>query len=323
MSLLLHANPPDGKERYQWVGPIQSAMWQGFWTSEKFKFDADVIHYTQEMSPALRETATRAIALIAQVEVKVKKYWALLSLHLKDETIIGGGITMAGVEEIHHAAYKKLLHKLGIASVIESVMEVPVVAARVNYLTKHMTPVYGTNPGKQLAYSLTLFTGFVEYVSLFAPFATILHMERTHGYLTDTAQQVKYTRNEETLHAYFGAGIINELRREHPELFDEELKARIYEEVRVAYECEAKLIDWMLEHYNEPDFNPAIVKNYVKERFNEFLEMIGYEAQFELDPAMSAQTFWMKVGVYAPPKVDFFHSEPTGYIQVSSEDDDF
>lgn len=323
MSLLLHTSPPDGLPRYEWVGEMQSAMWQGFWTSEKFKFDADLLHFHQEMTEAQRTTVLRTLATIAQVEIKVKKYWAMLGLHLKDETIIGGGITMAGVEEIHHHAYRKLLHKLGIASVIAAVMQVPEIAARVGYLTKHTTPIYGANPGKQFVYSLILFTGFVEYTSLFVPFATILDMERRHGYLTDTAQQVKYTRNEETLHAQFGAAIINELRRESPELFDVELEARIYEEVRVAYECEAKLIDWMLEHYSEPDFNAAVMKNYVKERLNEFLVMVGYKPQFELDPELTKQTFWMKVGVYAPPKVDFFHSEPVGYIQVSSDDDDF
>lgn len=323
MSLLDHANPPDNQPRYQWAVRMQNAVWDGFWTSEKFKFDADIIHFNQEMDEKLRVTSIRLLTSVAQVEVKVKKYWAMLGLHIKDETIIGTGITMAGVEEIHHAAYKKLLHKLGVSSAIEDAMQVPEIAARVAYLTKHTVPVPGWDKDKQFAYSIILFTGFVEYVSLFVPFATLLHIERSLGYLTDTAQQVKYTRNEETLHAYFGAGVINELRKERPDIFDAEFAARIYEEVQVAYACECRLIDWMLEHYDAPDHSAEIMKNYTRERFNEFLQMIGFEPQFEVDAAMSQQTYWMKVGVYAPPKVDFFHTEPTGYIQVSSEDDDF
>lgn len=322
MPLLDLPNPPNNSNPYPWVEQIQEAMWAGFWTARKFSFDSDITNFKRDMPEVQRQMTLRTLAAIAQVEVKVKKYWAYLGLHVKDETIAGGGITMAGVEEIHHKAYKKLLQKLGVQSVIDEVMNVPQIANRVGYMTKHMLPVYGDNQAKQTLYSLILFTGFVEYVSLFAPFANILHLNAEHNVLKDTAQQVKYTRNEETLHAIFGAGVINEMRKEYPDLFDAELEARIYEEVQVAYEAEERLIDWMLEGYDHPDHNASVMKNYVKERFNEFLVMIGYKPVFSIDPALSEKMFWMKVGVYATPKVDFFNTEPTSYVQADAADDD-
>lgn len=324
MTLLTLANPPENDNPYPWVAPLQQAMWDGFWTARKFTFDSDIHDFRTTMTDAQRQFVLRNLAVIAQIEVKVKKFWAFLGMHIKDDTITGGAITMAGVEEIHNDAYKRLLLKLGVKETINAVLNVPVIANRVGYLTKHTLPVYQENPGKQIAYSVTLFTMFVEYISLFAAFSNILHIDRDEKLLKDTAQQVKYTRNEETLHAHFGAGIIREMRKEYPEIFDAEFKARIYEEVAVAFDAESRMIDWMFEGYDHPNHTPEMVKNYIKERFNEALEMIGYQPHFEVDADLSKKTFWMKVGVVTPPKVDFFHSEPTGYTQADrSDDDDF
>ena len=322
MPLLDVSSPPGNPERYLWVPKMQEAMWEGFWTVRKFTFDTDLANFRHDMTPAQRLLALRSLAAIAQIEIKVKKFWAFLGMQIKDDVITGGSITMAGVEEIHNVAYKTLLMKLNLKGLIDEALEVPAMAGRVNYLTKHMVPVFADEPGKQVAYSVILFTIFVEYVSLFVPFANILKLERD-GVLKDTAQQVKYTRNEETLHAFFGAGIIREMRREYPHLFDAALEARIREETQEAYKAECALIDWMMEGYDDPEHDADVMKNYVRERFNEGLALVGYEPAFDVDPALSAKTFWMKVGVYATPKVDFFHSESVNYVQVSSPDDDF
>jgi ribonucleoside-diphosphate reductase beta chain len=76
---------------------------------------------------------------------------------------------------------------------------------------------------KQYLYALILFTLFVENVSLFSQFYVINWFARFKNVLKDTDQQVKYTRNEENIHALVGTRIINTIREEYPELFDEEV----------------------------------------------------------------------------------------------------
>lgn len=308
--------------RYAWVDPMKKAMWHGFWTVEKFTFDSDIRDFTITMTPIQRQVATRALVEVAQVEVKVKTYWAHMGLHVKDPIIVGGGIVMAGVEEIHNDAYEQLLRKLNMLATLADALEVPALKARVAYLTKHTLPIYGKDPKKQFAYSLALFTMFVEYVSLFNAFYVILYLNREHNILKDTSQQVKYTRNEETIHAQFGMNVIAELRREYPEVFDAELEARFYEEARVAVACEDQLIDWMLDGFDEPACNPAVLKSFTRIRMNEALVGLGYNAIFDVPPEHVEVTHWMKVGVVAPAKVDFFHSESTAYVQGDRPDDD-
>lgn len=316
---------------YPWTRDFRKAMWNGFWTAEKFTFDADVFDFNNNMTEAERQVVTRTLAGIAQVEVAVKKFWSRLGDNLPHPSISGLGTVMAGVEEIHNDAYEKLLGKLGLDDVFEQNLDVPAIGGRVGYLNKHNDKVYGSDR-KQYVYSLILFTLFVENVSLFSQFFILLWLNRFDNKLKDTAQQVKYTRNEELLHGQAGTKIINTLRQEYPELFDAELEAKILEETHVALRVEYDLIDWMLQGFekmghdergNERPLNAQVLKSYIADRFNESLVGIGYPAQFVVDPDDLAKTFWMTEGLLAPAKVDFFHGEPTGYSHNSTDDDDF
>jgi len=67
-------------------------------------------------------------------------------------------------------------------------------------------------------------------------FILINWFARFKNVLKDTDQQVKYTRNEENLHALIGIKIVNTIREEYPDLFDEDLEQKILEEAREAYD---------------------------------------------------------------------------------------
>ena len=95
---------------------------------------------------------------------------------------------------------------------------------------------------------------------MFSQFYVINWFNRYRNVLKDTGQQIKYTRNEENLHALAGIKIINTIREEHPELFDEELKERIIQESQAAFDAESNIVDWMINGYNEKGLNPAVLK---------------------------------------------------------------
>ena len=306
---------------YPWTKDFIQAMWDGFWNAQKFSFDSDVNDFRLKMTDHERLIVARCLAAIAQIEVQVKKFWARLGDNLPHPSIDSMGTVMAHVEEIHNDAYEKLLDKMGMSNIFEENLNVPAIANRVKYLTKHNQKVYGDDK-KQYIYSLILFTLFTENVSLFSQFYIILWMNRFQNRLKDAAQQVKYTRNEELLHAQAGMKVINTLRQEYPQYFDEDLEAKVIEECYVAYKAECHLVDWMLGDYNASNLNAEILKTFVATRLNESLEGIGYKPQFKIDPQLEAKTFWMTEGIYAPPKVDFFHGEPTTYTQSDDTDDD-
>jgi ribonucleoside-diphosphate reductase beta chain len=135
--------------------------------------------------------------------------------------------------------------------------------------------------------------------------------------LKDTGQQVKYTRNEENIHALAGIKIINTIKEEHPELFDEELQERVVQESQAAFESESKIVDWMINGFDEKGLSSSILKEFIKNRINESLEQIGFKKAFEIDKALLKDTMWFEEELMGNNATDFFHSRPVEYSKNS------
>jgi ribonucleoside-diphosphate reductase beta chain len=235
------------------------------------------------------------------------------------------GAVFGGIEVIHAKAYAEILSKLGLEEEFNDLFNEPIIVGRVNYLTKYINKIY-KNDQKNICYSLVLFTLFTEYTALFSQFYTILGFNRFRGVLKDVANVVQYTSKEENLHAEGGIALLNQIRAEHPELFDAEFIEKIKGEVLEAYKAESDLIDWILEDYENEFLSASILKGYVQIRLNDALEKIGIEKAFEVDPEIREKTLWMEEEVYASALTDFFHKKPTEYskkMKTFNEEDLF
>jgi ribonucleoside-diphosphate reductase beta chain len=305
--------------------PLINAMWAGHWTHNEFNFLNDIQDYKTKLTVEEQGVVKRAILLTSQVEVAVKSYWSNIGKLLPKPEIADMGAVFGGVEVVHSKAYAEILSKLGLEDQFEDLFSEPVVVGRVNYLTKYINKIY-KNDHKNICYSLVLFTLFTEYTALFSQFYTILGFNRFRGVLKDVANVVQYTSKEENLHAEGGIALLNQIRAEHPELFDAEFVEKIRQEVLEAYKAEADLIDWILEGYENEFLSPKILKGYVQIRLNDALEKIGMGTSFEIDPQIREETLWMEEEVYASALTDFFHKKPIDYskkMKTYNEEDLF
>lgn len=296
--------------KYPWTQDFIDVMWNGFWTPNEFDFKADLNEYKTQLSDEEKIVITRALSAIGQIEIAVKTFWSNLGNNLPHPSMSDLGYVMGHTEVVHNKSYEKLLDVLGLESVFEENLKIPVIKNRVKYLRKYQKSSYKDNR-KQYIYSIILFTLFVENVSLFSQFYTILWFNRQKGMLKDTAQQVQYTKNEEMIHALVGIQLINTLRNEYPELFDEELESRIREEVQEAINAESNLIDWMLNGFDQPKLNADLLKNFVRVRMDESLTQIGFEKIFNEMP--HPDTLWMEEETLGNNMTDFFHKKPVEY----------
>ena len=185
-----------------------------------------------------------------------------------------------------------------------------------NYLRKHLRRFHSDNK-KQFVYSLILFTLFVENIALFSQFYTISWFGRYKNLLKDTNKQVEYTSREENLHAMIGMKIINVIRKEHPELFDEELEEKILSESQEAVKYEMQIIEWIVNGYNAEKLNSNLLKEFVKNRMNDSLKQIGFKKIFDVDKELLSKTNWFDEQVLGNNSTDFFHSRPVEYSQKS------
>ncbi|SER28209.1 ribonucleoside-diphosphate reductase beta chain [Faunimonas pinastri] len=300
---------------YPWTQEFIDKIWAGFWTPNEFDFKADYAQFKTEMVDDERQIVVRTLSAIGQIEIAVKRFWAQLGENLPHPSMSDLGFAMANTEVIHNQAYEKLLDTLRLGDVFEENLKEPVVKGRVDYLRKYLKGVYGDDRRKQYIYAITLFTLFVENASLFSQFYIVLWFNRFRNVLKDTAQQVQYTRNEEMLHAQIGIKLINTMREEYPELFDAELEARILEETRVAFNAEAKIIDWIVGNFDQPKLNAHILKTYIQGRLDDSLKSIGFAPVFgaEIDQEALAQTLWMEEETLGNNMTDFFFKKPVEY----------
>ena len=311
--------------KYPWTEKFIKAMHEGFWTDKEFNFKSDIQQFKVALTDQEREIIVRTLSSIGQIEVAVKTFWAKLGENLPHPSLCDLGYVMANVEVIHNNAYERLLSVLDLEDVFEENLKLEWIQGRVKYLKKYTHKFYKDSK-KQYLYALILFTLFVENVSLFSQFYVINWFARFKNVLKDTDQQVKYTRNEENLHAMVGMQIINTIREEHPELFDEELTEKILHEAEEAFKSEAKIVDWMVNGISEEGLSAPILKEFIKNRINESLTQIGFPKAFEVDKELLKTTTWFQEELLGNNMSDFFHTRPVEYAkknQSFSEDDLF
>ena len=310
---------------YPWTEEFMEAMHSGFWTDKEFSFKSDIHQFRTELTEQEQEIIVRTLSAVGQIEVAVKSFWAKLGENLPHPSLSDMGYVMANIEVIHNNAYERLLTVLDMEDIFEENMKLEWIQGRVKYLKKYTHRFYKDSK-KQYLYALILFTLFVENVSLFSQFYVINWFARFKNVLKDTDQQVKYTRNEENIHGMIGIKIINTIREEMPELFDDELKERILHEAEEAYKAEAKIVDWMVNGYKEDGLNANILKEFIRNRINESLDQIGFGKPLEVDKLLLEKTLWFEEELHGNNMTDFFHSRPTEYSkknQSFDEDDLF
>jgi len=309
-------------DHYPWTEEYITAMHNGFWTDKEFNFQSDIQDFKVNLSDQEREMVKRSLSAIGQIEVAVKTFWANLGNNLPHPSLTDLGFVMANVEVIHNNAYERLLKVLDLEDVFEENMSLDIIQNRIKYLRKYLKKCYKDDK-KQYLYSLILFTLYVENVSLFAQFYTINYFNRFKNLLKDVSQQVAYTSREEMIHAFVGIKLVNVIREEHPELFDDELVERIRKSCIQAYDAESKIIEWSLNGYNDEYLSDDIMKNFIKNRLNDSLKQIGFEPVFDgIDEALIEKTIWFDEDVLGNNATDFFYRRPVEYSKKDKSYDE-
>jgi ribonucleoside-diphosphate reductase beta chain len=307
-------------DRYPWAYEFIDAMDSGHWTDKEFSFASDIQDFNVALSPQIKECVIRTLSAISQVETEVRVYWGKLGENLPHPSLIDLGFKLAAIEVTHSQAYGRLLEELGIEDVFEKNLKLPFFKGRVDYLRKYRKKEY-SDKKKQYLYAVTLFTLFVENVSLFSQFYIVNWLNRHKNVLKSVTQQTAYTAKEERIHSMVGIKIINVIRDEYPELFDQDLEEKIIHEAKEAFKAESNIIDWALEGVTEDGLNPEVLKEFVKNRINDSLIEIGYRKAFEIDEFLIKQTLWFDEEVLGNTSTDFFARRPVEYSKKSQSFD--
>jgi len=301
----------------------QHAIQHSYWLHTEFNYTSDIHDFHSGISDVERNAIKNAMLAIAQVEVAVKNFWGDLHNRMPKPEVGAVGATFAANEVIHHDAYSHLLEILGLNSEFERISEIPELYQRVEYLTDSVK-LAKSESDRDFTLSLILFSLFIEHVSLFSQFLIIMAFNKHRNIFKGISNVIEATSKEEQIHGLFGIELVNIIREEKPEWFDDKMERAIIGACLEAYRSEGIVIDWIYEK-GDLDFLPKdTVKEFVKNRLNNSLESIGYERLFDVDEAKVEQTDFFEDELLSTKHVDFFVKRSVNYSKrtksITSDD---
>lgn len=299
---------------YPEILKFTEAINKSFWVHSEVDFTADTQDFHSHLTTAERTAIKHSLLAIAQVEVAVKSFWGNLYDHFPKPEFNGLGSTFAECEFRHSEAYSKLVEVLGYNNEFQNLMSIPVIKERVDYLSEVLQNTKSDNR-KEYVVSLILFTILIENVSLFSQFAIILSFTRFKGYMKNVSNIIAWTSVDEQIHANGGIYIINKIREENPDFFDEETIEMIRNTVKHSLDVEKNILDWIFIEGDLDIINKTDLLNFMKFRVDESLLQIGFEKIFNTTMEEYRPMAWFEEEVFANSLDDFFAKRPVEYTK--------
>lgn len=308
----VNLKPYEYPELYEYV----SAIRHSYWIHTEFNYLSDIQDFKTAVSDSERQAIKNSMLAIAQIEVSVKAFWGDIYKKIPKPEVAAVGFTFAESEVRHMDAYAHLLEIIGLNDEFTRIDEIPALKDRIEYLeSASLAAREGGN--KDYATAILLFSLFIEHVSLFSQFLIIMSFNKYRNIFKGISNAVEATSKEEQIHGLFGIEIINIIKKEHPEWFNEQLNEKVYEACRKAYKAEEKVLNWILEK-GELDFLPRrTILEFIKNRLNNSLASIGLERIFEIDEMEVQKTDWFDEEIVTTKHGDFFVKRSINYNKRS------
>jgi ribonucleoside-diphosphate reductase beta chain len=294
----------------------KDAIRHSYWIDTEYNFTTDIDDFKVKVTDEEREVIKKTMLAIAQIEVNVKTFWADLYKRMPITEIGDVGMTFAESEVRHKDAYARLLRILGLEEEFKTVVEIPAIKGRIKYLKKYLDGSRSRDD-KMYTKSVLLFSLFIEHVSLFSQFLIMMSFNKEKNLFKGISNVVEATSKEEDIHGNFGVEIINIIKSENPEWFDDEFEELIYSASRKAYDAECDILDWIFEK-GELSFLPKeTIKHFIMNRFNNSLKKIGMKPIFKVNNNLLQSTKWFEVEITATKEGDFFYKKQIDYNKKS------
>ena len=299
---------------YPKILEFTDAINKSFWVHSEVDFTADVQDFHTYLSASEKDVVKKSLLAIAQIEIAVKSFWGDLYKHLPKPEFNGLGSTFAECEFRHSQAYSQLLEVLGYNNEFAKVVEVPAIKNRIKYLSEALEHSKADDPRDYVS-SLILFSILIENVSLFSQFAIVLSFNRFKGVMKNISNIIAWTSVDEQIHANAGVYIINQIREEYPDYFDEELNKKLIGIVKKSIEVEEEILDWIFETGELENINKQNLMDFMKFRLDESLQSIGLSKIYNISSEEYQPMLWFEEEIFANSLDDFFARRPVEYTK--------
>jgi ribonucleoside-diphosphate reductase beta chain len=220
-------------------------------------------------------------------------------------------------EAIHTHAYQYCIESLGMdeGEIFNMYHEVPSVATKASWAIKYTKEI--NEPGfttgtletdKALLKNLIAYYCVLEGIFFYCGFTQILSMGRRNK-MTGTSEQFQYILRDESMHVNFGIDVINQIKLENPELWDQEMQESARNMIlegtthEVAYARDTMPRGVL-------GMNANMMEEYLQFIANRRLAQIGLAEQF---PGVKNPFPWMSEIMDLKKEKNFFETRVTDY----------
>ena len=221
------------------------------WTVEEIDFSDDVVDLDRKLLPAERHLINRLVAFFATGDSIVANNLVLnLYQHINSPEARMYLSRQLYEEALHVQFYLTLLDNYipdadERAEAFAAIENIPSIRQKAEFCFKWMSSIEDVGElrtrenRQQFLLNLVCFAACIEGLFFFAAFAYVYFL-RSKGLLNGLAAGTNWVFRDESCHMNFAFEVVNTIRNEEPDLFDDDLSARIVEMLEEAIEVESQ-----------------------------------------------------------------------------------
>ncbi|SKA18677.1 ribonucleotide-diphosphate reductase subunit beta [Novilysobacter spongiicola] len=260
------------------------------WTVEEVDFSSDLNDLSRKLGPAERHLVERLVAFFATGDSIVANNLVLnLYQHINAPEARMYLSRQLYEEALHVQFYLTLLDTylpdpVERAKAFAAVENIPSIRAKADFCFRwmdsiqHLRRVETREDRRQFLLNLVCFAACIEGLFFFAAFAYVYYL-RSRGLLHGLAAGTNWVFRDESCHMAFAFEVIATVRKEEPDLFDDELQADIVRMIEDAVECEMAFAEDVLSG-GVAGLSPRDMRQYLQYCADQRLVRLGMQRHF-------------------------------------------
>jgi len=276
--------------RYPHFYDLYKAAIRNTWTVEEVDFSTDLVDLQRRLLPAEKHLVQRLVAFFATGDSIVANNLVLnLYKHINAPEARMYLSRQLYEEALHVQFYLTLLDSY-IPDIKErerafaAIHNIPSIKAKADFCFKWIDSIHELQelrtPADRRRFLLNLitFACAIEGLFFFAAFAYVYFM-RSKGLLNGLASGTNWVFRDESMHMQFALEVVDTVRREEPELFDEALVADIHRMLTEAVDCETLFAQDLLGQ-GVPGLSATDMRTYLEFVADQRLANLGLAPRF-------------------------------------------
>ena len=295
---------------YAWAYDAWLKHEQSHWLHTEVPMLEDVKDWKKKLSKEEKQFLTHIFRFFTQGDIDVAGGYVNNYLpYFPQPEIRMMLLGFAAREALHIAAYSHLIETLGLPdTTYNEFMEYAEMKEKHDYVMN----ISDTNGTKEdIATQVAVFSAFTEGMQLFSSFIMLLNFPR-HGKMKGMGQIVTWSIVDETQHTENMIKLFRTYIQENNEIWNDELKGRLYTIAERMVELEDKFIDLAFKMGAMEDLSAEDVKKYIRYIADRRLISLGLKGQFKVKRNPLP---WVEEMINAPTHTNFFENRATDYAK--------